>query len=150
MRIKSTSSEETERLGKVIGSNLRGGEIFVLQSDLGGGKTTFTRGIVEGTGSNDVVASPTFTISRVYESPLGQLHHFDFYRLQEPGIIAHELEEVLEDTQSIIIIEWSAIIADMLPANRTISVSIAYNNENGREIHVQAPRQLSYILKGVQ
>ena len=41
------SVEETERLGEAIGRLLRGGEIIELSSDLGGGKTTLTKGIVQ-------------------------------------------------------------------------------------------------------
>ena len=63
--ITSTSIEDTERIAALLGSNLRGGELIELASDLGGGKTTFTRGLVRGGGSDDSVASPTFTISRV-------------------------------------------------------------------------------------
>ncbi len=57
---------QTEAVGEKIGANLRGGETIELVSDVGGGKTTFVHGLARGFGSTDIVASPTFTISRQY------------------------------------------------------------------------------------
>jgi len=150
LRIKSTSSENTEQLGRSIGSRLRGGELFVLQSDLGGGKTTFTRGIVAGTGSDEPVASPTFTVSRIYDSPVGKIHHFDFYRLQEPGIIAHELAEILDDRQAILIIEWSDIVADSLPEDRLVQITIQQTGDESRDITMQIPPMYAYLAEGLE
>lgn len=149
MRIKSTSSENTEQLGHRIGSRLRGGELFILQSDLGGGKTTLTRGIVAGTGSHEAVASPTFTVSRVYDSPVGQIHHFDFYRLQEPGIIAYELAEILDDKSAVIIIEWSDIVADSLPTDRLVKITIQQTGDESRDITIQTPPDYAYLIEEI-
>src|SRR5690606_22283628 len=57
--VETNSSNETERLAEQLGKKLRGGEVIELISDLGGGKTTFTRGLAKGVGSSDRVASPT-------------------------------------------------------------------------------------------
>src|SRR5690349_8475192 len=96
-QIKSSNSENTEQLGRELGARLRGGEVIELASDLGGGKTTFVRGLAVGMGSIDAVSSPSFTISQVYNSDNLSLHHYDFYRLGEPGLMAQELSEVLDD-----------------------------------------------------
>ena len=90
-------SEQTEEVGSKIGTCLLGGEVILLSSDIGGGKTALVRGIARGLGSTDHVSSPTFTISKIYKSPKLTLYHFDFYRLQEPGIINYELVEALHD-----------------------------------------------------
>jgi tRNA threonylcarbamoyl adenosine modification protein YjeE len=113
----STGSEDTERLGESLGSHLRGGEIIELRSDLGGGKTTFARGLVRGTGSRDRVSSPTFTLSRIYESKKFEIHHFDFYRLSEPGILADQLAEAVNNKQPVIV-EWARIVENVLPDDR--------------------------------
>ena len=65
--IVSTDSKSTEKLGALLGKQLKGGEVIELVSDLGGGKTTFVRGLAAGSGSKDQVASPTFTLSKVYD-----------------------------------------------------------------------------------
>ena len=66
--------------------------VFELVGDVGAGKTTFTRGLAEGLGITEPVTSPSFTISKRYAFPLpngetGQLIHYDFYRLDDPGIV---------------------------------------------------------------
>ena len=66
LKLSSNNAEQTELIAVAIGKRLRGGEMIELVSDLGGGKTTFTRGLARGAGSSDVVSSPTFTISKVY------------------------------------------------------------------------------------
>src|SRR5437764_11905760 len=93
----STGSESTMRLGERIGKRLKGGETIELVSDLGGGKTTFVRGLAKGMGTSDKVASPSFTISREYKAGDLTMCHFDFYRLSEPGIMASEVAELVSD-----------------------------------------------------
>lgn len=146
--IISTSPEETERLAVVMGANLRGGELIELASDLGSGKTTFTRGLVRGAGSTDAVASPTFTISRVYKGPKFDIHHFDFYRLQEAGLAAHELQDLLNDPQIVIVVEWANVVADVLPANR-LTIEITAQDETSRRLHCKFTKQLEYLMEGV-
>jgi tRNA threonylcarbamoyladenosine biosynthesis protein TsaE len=66
LELVSKDAEQTENIAHLIGARLRGGEVIELVSDLGGGKTTFTRGLADGAGSKDIVASPTFIVSKVY------------------------------------------------------------------------------------
>jgi tRNA threonylcarbamoyladenosine biosynthesis protein TsaE len=135
--IRSTGPDDTERLGEVFGRHLTPPAILELRSDLGGGKTTFTRGLARGLGSNDPVSSPTFTISKVYKAKNVEIHHFDFYRLSEPGIIQDQLEESLSDTQKIIVIEWSDIVRDALPGNRvSFEFKLTANDSEERDIRV--------------
>ena len=131
----SHSPEETEIIGAAIAARLHGGEVIELSSDLGGGKTTLVRGLVAATGSTDRVASPTFTISKVYKAPQFTIHHFDFYRLTEAGLIRHELEDILGDTDIVTIIEWSDVVAEVLPKD-TIRVHIKTIGETEREITI--------------
>jgi tRNA threonylcarbamoyladenosine biosynthesis protein TsaE len=93
----TTGYEQTEQLAARLGRNLKGSEVFELISDLGGGKTTFVRGLACGMGSTDHVASPTFTISREYVAGELALFHFDFYRLSDPGVVAIELAEFIHE-----------------------------------------------------
>jgi len=113
----STNSEDTERLGELLGRQLGGGEVIELRSDLGGGKTTFVRGLVKGAGSRDRVSSPTFTLSRVYKAKDFEIHHFDFYRLNDAGILADQLSESISDG-SVVVVEWADIVGKVLPDDR--------------------------------
>ena len=105
--IISHSSAQTQRLGVRLGELLRGGELILLDGQLGTGKTTFTQGLAQGMGITEVVSSPTFTLLKEYERREGQpvlmneqspgvaqqsiyaqvgpaLYHFDLYRLDDP------------------------------------------------------------------
>ena len=139
---------DTERLGASMGSRLQGGEVIELISDLGGGKTAFTRGLAKGLGSADRVMSPSFTISRVYNSGALQLVHYDFYRLEDPGLLRHELVESLTDDTTITVIEWSHVVKDVLP-NERVTITIQKTGEEAREFTIAYPDSLHYLMKGL-
>lgn len=115
-------------------------------SDLGGGKTTFVRGLARGAGSTDRVASPTFTISREYETPHFVIAHFDFYRLTEAGIVADELAEIVGDPKRVAVVEWGEIIHDVLPTDR-LTIRIRMVSEAARELMFEYPDTLGYLLE---
>jgi len=123
-QITSTGSDDTIRLGALLANKLPGGSVIELTSDLGGGKTTFTRGLAQGLGSSDTVSSPTFTLKKIYKAGNKQIYHYDFYRLSDPGILRDELAESLQDAHAITVVEWSDIVRDVLPAER-ISIKFA-------------------------
>jgi tRNA threonylcarbamoyladenosine biosynthesis protein TsaE len=149
LQINSTSSEQTEKLAEQLGKRLRGGEVIELVSDLGGGKTTFTRGLARGAGSQDRVASPTFTISREYEAPRFTIAHFDFYRLQEAGIVADELEELIHDPMYVKVVEWGEIVHDVLPAER-LTVQFKLTGDESRDVTCTCPETLAYLIEDLQ
>jgi tRNA threonylcarbamoyladenosine biosynthesis protein TsaE len=143
--ITSHTVEETIALGKKIGQQLRGGEVIELVSDLGGGKTQLVRGLAAGMGSTDQVQSPTFTISRIYTAKRLELHHFDFYRLQDPGIIKLELAEAMHTPDVVVAIEWADTVQDILPADR-LRIIITSTGESLREIRLEVGDKLDYLL----
>ena len=135
-------------LAAQIGANLRGGEVIELISDLGGGKTAFVRGLAAGLGSTDRVSSPSFTLTNQYQAGDKIMHHFDFYRLNEPGILRAELAEILQDDHNIVAIEWAAVVADVLPIER-LSLAIRTTGETSRELSFRYPKSLNYLLSGL-
>lgn len=161
--IDSHSMADTEAFGERLGRQLRGGEVIELSSDLGGGKTTLVRGIVRGAGSDDHVASPTFTVSKVYTTAGGnkdddvrdpkpqlRIHHFDFYRLPAAGNMAEELAELIEDRSNVIIIEWSDVVQQVLPANHIkITLERVKTSEDDRRLILEVPETMSYMTKEV-
>ncbi len=136
--IESRSSDDTLRIGRQIGAQLRGGEVLELVGDIGSGKTVFVRGLAEGIGSIDQVMSPTFTISRMYSGNTVDLHHFDFYRLSEPGIMRTELAESIEQNEVTVVIEWSNIVEDVLPRQR-LRIAFTAISDDVRTLTVTAP-----------
>jgi tRNA threonylcarbamoyladenosine biosynthesis protein TsaE len=139
------SSEAMEQYGERLGRRLKGGEVIELISDLGGGKTTLTRGIARGAGSSDVVGSPTFTISKVYKTPAFDIHHFDFYRLNEAGLMEHELADLLHDPKVVLIVEWGEVVQHVLPEQR-ITTHINKTPDGAREFACQYPSELAYLF----
>jgi len=118
-RIEVKSEQEMRALGEKLGGLLKGGEVIELVGDVGAGKTTFTKGLAVGLGIDEDVQSPSFTISRVYEARDGLLlSHYDFYRLNDAGIMANELTETTQDPTSVTVIEWADIVEGVLPETR--------------------------------
>lgn len=142
---RTTSANDTEQLGEQIGKLLRGGELVELASDLGGGKTTMTHGLVRGIGSSDPVASPTFTISREYTGGRLHVYHYDLYRLHEMGVVGETLSEVLGEPGAVVIVEWGGVAEDILPEKRVV-VTIKPREDGGRDITVTAPDELAYVV----
>lgn len=146
IQVTSQSAEATQALAETIGNVVRGGDIFVLVSDVGGGKTTFIKGLARGMQVGDVVQSPTFTISRIYHARDGlELHHFDFYRLQEAGIVAAELAESLAQPNAVIAVEWGDIVHDIFPPEH-LTVTITAPSDTQRQFNFEIPAAYEHIL----
>lgn len=116
----SHSAEQTQRLGMRLGELLQGGELLLLQGQLGTGKTTFTQGLAQGLDIIDTVNSPTFTLLKEYPGqrrpakqsgapcPMGPaLYHFDLYRLDNPEeIFDLGFEDYFYGT-GVCVVEWA-------------------------------------------
>ncbi len=119
MIIETRSSEETFEVGRKIGEEANAGQVFTLIGDLGVGKTVFTQGLAKGLGIEEPISSPTFTIVQVYEDGRLPFYHFDVYRIGD----VEEMEEIgYEDYfygEGVTLIEWSNLIEEILPKQRT-------------------------------
>ncbi len=116
----SNSFEETQKIGEDFGKSLSKGSIVCLYGNLGAGKTTFVQGIAAGLGIKRRIISPTFIIVRKYEIENGNFYHIDLYRVEnEKDIQGLGLEEILNDKNSIVAIEWAEKLGDKIPKQRT-------------------------------
>ncbi len=111
--IAVASLAEFEAFAFSMGQEASPGQIFLLEGDLGAGKTTFVRKFVKGIGSEGLVSSPTFRIVHQYPGPVPVVH-MDLYRL-------NSLDEVLNldlvgylRSDSVGMIEWPGLIRDLL------------------------------------
>lgn len=132
--------------GARVGLLARGGEMIELIGDVGTGKTTFTKGLGAGLQVDDDVQSPSFTISREYAARDGlELHHYDFYRLNDPGVVKYELAESIANSQAVTVVEWGETARDVLPADR-ISFIFRYSNESDiRQCEITIPEKYNYL-----
>lgn len=126
--------QETAMLAKDFAESLKGGEVVLLNGDLGAGKTTFTQFVFKQLGVTDVVTSPTFSILKIYEGKF-KLYHFDTYRISTEEAIEAGFDEVFEDKEAVIFVEWSENISSLLP-DEIIQINIKHINETSREIEI--------------
>lgn len=113
--VKITKSrEETIKFAEEYGKTLRGGDVLLLDGEMGAGKTVFTKGIALALGINAEITSPTYAYLNDYD---GKLYHYDCYRLS-----SGEDAEALGLTEyfygnGVCVVEWSENIDDVLPDN---------------------------------
>ena len=124
------------KYGKSFAKKLNSPCVIELLGDVGAGKTTFVRGLAEGLGIKEPITSPSFTISKSYATPSNKtLIHYDFYRLPDPGLMAEDLEENINNPNNIVIIEWADSVSDLLPKDH-ITIKIKYNENGTREVTI--------------
>ncbi len=102
------SAEETFELAYSIGEAINAPTVFLLQGDLGAGKTVFAKGIAAGLDIDPAeVNSPTFTLVNQHEGRM-RLYHLDLYRIEGEADELRELglEEMLSETNAVVLIEW--------------------------------------------
>ena len=141
MKDVTMTEEQLSDWGESLGRQFKGGECVELVGDVGAGKTTLTKAFARGMGINDEVQSPTFTLSRIYETPKLALHHYDFYRLSEPGVMSYEVAESLQDPKAVTVIEWAQTVASVLPRERII-ITLKYTPDGtARIVTVSGPEE---------
>lgn len=91
------------------------------------------------------MASPSFTISREYVAGDKRMYHFDFYRLNDPGIVANELAEVVGDELAVVVVEWADIVEDVLPAEH-VTIYIKSTGDTSRDFEISYPESLAYLI----
>ena len=124
----SFSPLQTEEFAIKLAKKCSGGEIFVLQGEMGAGKTVFAKGFAKGLGVDGTVTSPTFAIHNSYGGRL-MLHHFDFYRLDEAEAESLGLSEFFGAPDSVCLIEWGENISGLLPKEaKFVKISVDGND----------------------
>lgn len=132
-RIVTHCTKETIDFGFEFGKTLEPNTVLCLSGELGSGKTTLIKGIIQGiTGiAPEKVLSPTFVYLNVYD----KVYHFDLYRLcSYEEFLSLGFEEYLF-SGGICCIEWSERIASIIPKN-ALFITLSHLEEESREIHI--------------
>jgi len=132
------SDEETQAVGRELAALLPQQAIVLLIGDLGAGKTTLTKGIVEGRGAAPAneVSSPTFTLIHEYGEPVS-VYHADLYRLETAEQARHLGLEELFDRPALLLVEWGERFPELFPEIR-FEIRLSHNGEDNRRITYQS------------
>lgn len=123
----SHSLEDTACLAQKIADKLKGGEVILLNGQLGAGKTAFTKCLARRLGVEDVVTSPTFTFMKEYQGRL-PLYHFDMYRaIDDEELYELGLNEYLY-MNGVCVIEWNKF--EDLPDYINIDISVLDDSQD--------------------
>lgn len=135
----SNSPEQTAEIAREIAKIIPAPAVVQLTGNLGAGKTTLTKSLVEawGAGQPDEVASPTFTLIHEYGEPV-TVYHIDLYRLETPAeFYSLGLEEIF-DSRARVLVEWGEKFAPLLPPDRWV-ITIQHTGPDSRRITVDRP-----------
>ena len=105
-RLRSLTEAQLAAEGRELGASLPPGSVVLLEGDLGAGKTTLARAIVEGLGAGEPATSPTYALVHRYQGRRGPVFHLDCYRLRSADD-AYDLDwEGLLAEGDALIVEW--------------------------------------------
>lgn len=134
MKFITKSEEETVELAKKIASEFVGGEIVVLEGDLGAGKTTFTKGLAEALQVTEQITSPTFVLVKGYKGRF-PLYHFDMYRIENVTELDElGFDEYFYEEENICVIEWNKVTS--FP-RKPMLIKIERIDDNSRSIEIK-------------
>jgi tRNA threonylcarbamoyl adenosine modification protein YjeE len=125
--VQLLSENDTLDLGSKLIKVLTKGDVLAITGELGAGKTTLARGIIQAENGDIEVPSPTYTLVQTYDMENFDLWHCDMYRLETPSD-AYELGlfDAFED--AVCVIEWPEKLGSLLP-KKTYKIDLKFNNE---------------------
>ncbi len=127
---------QTAAVAERLGAGFRGGEVVLLEGELGAGKTAFVRGLARGVGADaEEVSSPTFVLLTTYPGRL-TLHHADLYRLGERGDDRELGLEELPGPLGVLAVEWAERLS-FVPWPRPWRVRIAHAGGDDRRVEIE-------------
>lgn len=135
MRIFLADDEATAALGAKLADRARPGDVLLLEGPLGAGKSTLARAFIRALADDPrlTVPSPTFTLVQAYETPRGEVWHYDLWRLDGPDGLAELGWDEAE--QKITLVEWPDRLGDLTPPGALI-LRLSHRGA-GREIDMQ-------------
>ena len=123
------NADDTMEFGRMLAEAMTASPVraLYLYADLGGGKTTLTRGFVSALpgGERAEVASPSFTLCNVYPTQ-PEILHADLYRLSEGASMPEEMEEMLEEGNALLVLEWPEYLAPQYRDAERLEVRLAH------------------------
>ncbi len=138
MRFALPDEAATRRLARLLAAELPvsiAGWLVVLQGELGAGKSTFARALLNALGHEGPVPSPTYTLVEPYETLKGVIYHIDLYRIKSESELPFLGWSDLEDGMRLI--EWPERV-EGLESRSDIKIRFEYQ-DSGRTAELLAP-----------
>jgi len=135
VKIEIATAQQMFDLGISLSTQLKAGDLILINGPLGAGKTVLAQGIGKGLGIDDIT-SPTFVISRTHKGVLPMIH-VDAYRLintENPSLYLDDLDLDIEN--SVTVVEWGGAESARLSEDR-LEISIDRTNEI-RQVEIKA------------
>jgi len=110
-------------------------KVYLFKGSMGAGKTTFIKAICAYLGVQGTTSSPTFSIVNAYDSAVGEIYHFDFYRLNDEREAYDLGYEEYFFSGNYCFIEWPEKIPNLIPEN-AVSVEISVMDDLSRVIEL--------------
>ena len=148
-QVSCNSADETFALGGRLGLELRGGDIVLLHGGLGAGKTLMTKGILNALGFDiDEVTSPSYSLVNLYKTERFDVYHIDLWRIDDgsDAAFAVGLDDILDDPNAVVIVEWAERLGSRNFPSRVISIEIAGDGDEPRQITIERSEQNRRIL----
>lgn len=145
MKIITKNAGQTIKIGEIFGKEILKEKfkktlILALQGELGGGKTTFLKGLAKGLGVKGKILSPTFIIFRKFQiknPKFKNFYHFDCYRIKKLNeILGLGFKMIIENPKNIVAIEWANKIKKILP-KETLWINFKFKKPKEREIEIK-------------
>ena len=130
------SIEELDKIVEEILDFAQDRRLWLLEGQLGSGKTTLVKSVCQSKDVIDTVTSPTFSIVNEYQTDLGEtLYHFDFFRIKDlQEAVALGLEDYLDSGQ-LCLIEWPSLVQGILP-EKNLQIEIEVGPDDSRTFHL--------------
>lgn len=129
--------QETQLLAEKLTADIIKHRVFALVGELGAGKTTFTQFFLRALGVTGLITSPTFVIIKCYalrDLRFAFVYHIDCYRLNNPHeLLALGFQEILDNQNNIVIIEWADRVKDLLPPD-AVWISFEHSFDNNKDV----------------
>lgn len=135
--VKTSNVTETQALARQIAGLLKGGEILFFEGPIGAGKTVMVKEIVKNFGFKKLPVSASFSLLKKYQNENVTLYHADLFRLKEGEMFNLGFEEMLEDENAILLIEWAEAARNFFPQTR-LEITVTLLEGDRREISLKA------------
>jgi len=133
---QTATEDDTIALGRAIAAQLPRPAVVLLIGNLGAGKTTLAKGIVEGLGAAtpDEVSSPTFTLIHEYAPGIW---HIDLYRLETAREVASlGLDDLFDREDGVVLLEWAERFPELMPPG-CIEIRLTAHDDDTRTIELR-------------